>query len=78
MKNNHKFGQGTMSKIVTKELEVKKNAQNENEVDEVKIRPHVMSLLKKDMPSSRNGTAITSASSLTSDATQEIVSTPAL
>ena len=70
-RSDQKFNKITMCKIFTKELEARKSVENNKEEDEEKHMSHVMSLMKKDPPNPSIGIDNASASSTTSDATQE-------
>ena len=53
--------------MISKELELQKNAQTEKRVDDDKISLHVIILLEKYVSSPRNGTTHVSVSSATSN-----------
>ena len=62
--------------MVTKEIEVHKNAQSNKDADDEMINSKVTSLIKKEIANPSNGAANASSLSATSDATQ--VTTSAL
>ena len=60
--------------MVNKELKLQKNARSNKEADDKMISSKETSLIKKDTPNPRNGTASVSAPSPTSDTTQVVTS----